>query len=81
MSKRFEELEYLDDFMFGAVMENTEICKGVIETILDVKLSRVELIETQKSMKDTSEARGIRLDAYTTNAKPLSQCELWGIKA
>lgn len=62
--KKFEDLQYTDDFMFGAVMENKEICKGVIETILDVKLKKVETVQIQKAYKDTSEARGIRLDAY-----------------
>ena len=36
--KRLEELEIWDDFMFGAVMSNKELCKHLLEIILQKKI-------------------------------------------
>lgn len=35
--KPVEELTFADDFMFGAVMRDKEICKGVIERLLKIR--------------------------------------------
>lgn len=32
--KNYEELEFRDDFMFGKVMENRELCREVLECLL-----------------------------------------------
>ena len=32
--KRYEELEFKDDFMFGKVMEDLELCHDVLECLL-----------------------------------------------
>ena len=42
MRKKYEELKFTDDFMFHKVMDNLEICKTLLETILDVEIERVE---------------------------------------
>ncbi|MBD5087302.1 MAG: hypothetical protein HDT30_00600 [Clostridiales bacterium] len=47
--KNFDELEFIDDFMFGAVMKRTELCKGLLEIILDMKISKIEYLERQKN--------------------------------
>ena len=62
--KDLSELTLMDDYMFGAVMQDETLAKTLIETILDVKLRRVEYVEPQKTMKEHYEARGIRLDLY-----------------
>ncbi len=40
--KPVEELVFTDDFMFGAVMREPEICKGVLERLLHVKIDHIE---------------------------------------
>ena len=62
--KDLSELTLMDDYMFGAVMQDESLAKTLIEAILDVKLRRVEYVEPQKSMKEQYEARGVRLDLY-----------------
>ena len=32
--KDFDELEFRDDFMFGKVMEDRDLCRGVLECLL-----------------------------------------------
>ena len=38
--KPFEKLTFHDDFMFGHIMKNKEICKTVLEILLDMKIDR-----------------------------------------
>ena len=47
MGKRFEELEFKDDFMFGVIMRNPKYCKPFLETILGIKISHIEYPKSQ----------------------------------
>ncbi len=48
--KPFEELSFHDDFMFGHIIKNKEICKTVLEILLDMKIDRIEFPELQKTI-------------------------------
>ena len=48
--KRIEELEIWDDFMFGAVMSNKELCKHLLEIILQKKIKDIRYTELQKAI-------------------------------
>ena len=48
MAKAYEELELQDDFMFGKIMQDPKYCKPFLETILGIKIRRVEYPESQK---------------------------------
>lgn len=41
-SKKFEDLTIIDDFMLGIVMRDPKYCKPFLETILNIKISRIE---------------------------------------
>ena len=45
---RWEDLQIKDDFMFGVIMSNPEICRLTLERILGVPIERVEYPEKQK---------------------------------
>ena len=46
--KPVEQLEFTDDYMFGYVMRNPEICKELLERLLKIKIERLErLIQEQ----------------------------------
>ena len=62
--KRFEDLTIQDNFMFEALMQDTEICRVMLERILDIEIDRVEFAETEKSVNPFYSGRGIRLDVY-----------------
>ena len=36
--KPIEELTFTDDFLFGRVMQNAEICKGFLERMLEINI-------------------------------------------
>lgn len=64
MSKKFEVLTISDDFMFGIIMRNPKYCKPFWETILNIKISRIEYPQDQKTINLSLDAKSIRLDVY-----------------
>ena len=48
--KSVEELTFTDDFMFGTIMKNKPICKGVLERLLHIKVGKIEY-QSLRSMK------------------------------
>lgn len=60
---------YTDDFLFGKVMRNPEICKQMIEAILDIKIERIEYPEEQKVIDMTADSKSVRLDVYVKDTK------------
>ena len=63
--KKYEELTISDDFMFYKVMQNQELCKELLEIILDIDIAKLEYVSRQKTLKRTYDGKGIRLDVYT----------------
>ena len=51
MAKPIEELTFTDDFMFGRVMQNPEICKGFLERLLEIKIDKIGYRFTFKRKK------------------------------
>ena len=49
--KPFEELTLADDFMFYQVMQDDEICIGVLERLLKINIDHIERQELQKEIK------------------------------
>ena len=45
--KRWEDLTFTDDFIFSQVMKNEDICKSLIETILKIKVGKIEFLTSQ----------------------------------
>ena len=64
--KPVDELTFTDDFMFGTVMKNKGICKGVIERLLHIKVGGIEYPSLQKTIAPFYESKGIRLDVYVS---------------
>ena len=65
MNKRYEELQFTDDFMFCKVLSNNlPLCAEVISLILGIRIREVKLAESQKAIEIKADGRGIRLDVY-----------------
>ena len=45
--KPIDQLVFSDDFMFGAVMRDAEICKGVLERLLQIKIDHIEYLSSR----------------------------------
>ena len=63
--KPFEELTFKDGFIFYIAMQDEEICKGVIERLLGIKIKKIEYLNTEQTFKTSYESKSIRLDVYT----------------
>ncbi len=58
-----QELNLTDSFLFGKVMSDTEICRMVLEKILNVPIKKAEFPVTKKITDITPDSGDIRLDA------------------
>jgi len=67
--RKYEELTLKDNFMFGIIMRNPKYCKTFLETILGVKIKRIEYPESQKTIDITLPAKSVRLDIYVEDDK------------
>jgi predicted transposase/invertase (TIGR01784 family) len=64
MNKTLKELNLADDFLFAKVMSDKEVCKELLEEILEIEIEKIEMIEEQKTIDLLLESKGIRLDVY-----------------
>ncbi len=66
----WEELSISNDFLFGKVMQNPELCKELLQRILpDLKIDHIEYPELQKNIKQDIDAKSVRLDVYVKDEK------------
>jgi len=52
-----------DRFLFACVMEDPEICKELLERVLEIKINHV-VVNKEKTIEFTSDFHGIRVDIY-----------------
>ncbi|MGI5115678.1 Rpn family recombination-promoting nuclease/putative transposase [Treponema sp. SP13] len=74
--KPVDELSFTDDFMFGTVMKNKIICKGIIERLLHIKVGKIEYPSLQKTIAPFYESKGIRLDVYVFDSDRVFDIEI-----
>ena len=74
--KPVEELKFTDDFMFCHVMKSPELCKGVIERLLGIKVDKIEYPELQKEIRPYYSAHGIRMDVYVKDSNKIFDIEM-----
>ncbi len=74
--KPFEELCFYDDFMFGVVMQDKELCKEALEYMLGFKIDHIEYDEPQKTVAPLYTAHGIRLDVYVKDSNRIYDVEI-----
>ncbi|MEI3183796.1 MAG: hypothetical protein V8S98_11015 [Lachnospiraceae bacterium] len=79
-SRRFQDLTIGDNYMFGAVMMENDNCRQLLERVLEMPISRVEVIK-EKSMIYHPECKGARLDVYAKDEKKIPimmwRCSYW----
>ena len=74
--KPVEELRFTDDFMFCRVMQSPDLCKGVIERLLGIKVEKIEYPELQKEIRPYYSAHGVRLDVYVKDSDRIFDIEM-----
>lgn len=61
--KTLQELTIKNNFMFGAVMCDENICRKFLEMTLEIPIERVE-VSIEKSIVYHPQYKGVRLDVY-----------------
>ncbi len=79
-----EESEYLafwqsltitDDFIFGKIMQDREICTELLQLIFPhQQIERIEYVNTQETIRPDKNAKGIRLDVFVRDNKNVAFC-------
>ena len=59
--KEYEDLTFSDDFIFGKMMEDPELCRKVLETLLQRPVGELQNVVTQKMLKQTKDGKKIHL--------------------
>ena len=76
MAKCYEELRFTDDFMFGKVMEDKELCRDVLECLLGQPVGELQDVRTEREFRYTSDGKPIRLDVYTKDRDTIYDAEM-----
>ena len=74
--KPFENLVFSDDFMFGHIMQDEEMCRLCLECLLPFHIGHIEYPELQKVIAPYYKSKGIRLDAYVTDGSKVYDIEI-----
>ena len=53
VTKDFDQITLKDDFMFFSVMSDKELCKELLERILDIKIKKLVYVAGQDTKKDS----------------------------
>lgn len=75
-SKRWEDLEFSDNFIFCKVMQNEELCKELLEILLDFKIEKIEYLKTENQLENFYDSKGVRLDVYVKDDKRIFDIEI-----
>ena len=66
----WETLGIANDFMFGKIMQDAELCKELLQRILpDLEIDHIEYPEAQKGIRPDVDAKSVRLDVYVRDGK------------
>ena len=66
----WEKLGISNDFLFGKIMQDAELCKELLQRILpDLEIDHIEYPQLQKEIKPDADAKSIRLDVYVRDGK------------
>ena len=76
MTKKIEDLTFIDDGMFQAVMHEPGICEKVIENLLHVKVEKIIYPELEKPIKPFYSTKGVRLDVYLKDEDKIIDVEM-----
>lgn len=74
--KPWEELTIADDYMFKLVMRHPNICKRLIEKILNIRIKHIDYLDDEKSLKFRYSGKGIRLDVYVEGDDTIYDIEM-----
>ena len=76
LQKPVEELTFVDDGMFQAVLRDPQICAEFVERLLGVRVKRVDYPTLEKAIKPFYTTKGVRLDVYLKDEDKVIDVEM-----
>ena len=75
---RWENLTLANDFLFGKIMHDPQLCTEMIRRILpNMDIGHIEFTQPQKSAKYSLDTRGVRFDVFArSDSRKLFDCEV-----
>lgn len=67
--KSFDELTFQDNFIFHKVMLKKQICKAVLERLLDISIKDIVYIHEEKNLDVRWHTKSVRLDVFVNDDK------------
>lgn len=74
--KPFEELTFTDDFIFVHVMQNKDLCKELLERLLQIQIDHIEFPKIEKSIIPDYDSKSVRLDVYVKSSTRVYDIEM-----
>ena len=76
-TKTWEELTFADNFLFCKILESEpELCRQILELLLGIKINRLEVPQSEKTMREFPETKGVRFDVYTRDDDRIFDIEM-----
>lgn len=75
-SKRWEDLEFSDNFIFCKVLEDTRLCKQFLEILLHIEIDHLEKPVAEKTNQATYKSKGVRFDVYVKDSNRIFDIEM-----
>ena len=70
-------IEFTNDFMFATIMQgNKDICRRVLECILDFEIESIEYVEDQYALQTYIDSHGVRLDVIAKDTGAIYDIEM-----
>lgn len=79
-SKRWEDLEITDNYLFCKIMSKPEFCKEMIERILGIKVTALSQFGSEQQYSGTYESHGIRLDVAAEDESNVYDIEFQSVQ-
>ena len=71
-----DNIPIVDDILFTTVISNKEIAKSLLESILNVTVTKITRIERESQRSEVSNLRGVRFDVYIEDDKTAYDIEI-----
>ena len=75
--KKLQNLGFSNNFIFEKVMtSNLDLCKQLLEMLLDIKIERLELPQSEITFQDSIASKAVRFDVYVKDSNRVFDIEI-----
>ena len=76
LQKKWESLTFTDDFIFSRIMHDENICRQVVELILEVRIGKISYLSAQDEHKTDPDSMRIIMDVFLRDENRIITVEM-----